>query len=345
MKKLALLLSVAILAACGGGGSSSNSLSNSQGGQPGGTSATLSLSFQKSTGKTILNSYSGISSKTWRRVIVTNPGIVNSAGQMVQFTLPDFDANTGSIAIDNIPVGPGYRLDIVDYRKDTQVFSAYTAVPAPVFRGYSQTNHVATTLDPSVIPTWTRVYTYPPTYNVSRSTNLLKPYKIVGYYGKTFTMLAGGTTLTGIDVQAPQATVSLPTLFHGGIPSSANLSYMNLSTQYKLKVKLSGMNPFDTSKWTLRQAYLFRNITTLGTGTKYNMSGFANLSSVYTPILIGPSPYDAVNNNSFTQTYASIADFNLNGSLLKDSEKSTDFYFKTPYLDSILFTRRGGVTQ
>jgi hypothetical protein len=312
MKKLALLLSLALLAACGGGGTSGSN-ANTPAYQAGGPTGSLTVTMPKESSKGIqpVNT----STETKRRAIVTNPAIKNSAGQVVQFTIPDF-APTDKFTIPNIPVGKGYTVEVIDYTRTTTVFGSYTAV-YQTFDRYSSGVPIYRDND-QIIPASSRV---------------AKPMMVTKYGSATFEMTNAGATVDLSSFGPPAAvTLTVAPTYAGKIPSRDNLAtYHNLSTMYKITANPTAVC---NTKWQLRQAYAYVNIssaTFAGTATQVN--------GTTTPTLIGPAAY---NENNVLQTkYRSIGDFYLKDSLILPNERYSDFLISSGrnVLASDLYTR------
>lgn len=311
MKKMALLLSLALLAACGGGGTSGSN-ANTPAYQAGGPTGSLTVTMPKESSKTFQSI--STSTTTKRRAIVTNPAIKNSAGQVVQFTIPDF-APTSTFTIPNIPVGKGYTIEVIDYTQNATVFGSYTAV-FQTFDRYS-----------SGVPIYRNGY-----QPIPGSSRVAKPMMVTKYGSATFEMTNTGATVDLSSFAAIAASTLAVTPTYGGkIPSRDNLAtYHNLSTMYKITADPKG--PCNT-KWRLRQAYAYVNISSAafaGTATQVN--------GTTTQTLIGPAAY---NENNVLQTrYRSIGDFYLKDSLVLPNESYTDFLISTnSFLESGLYTR------
>lgn len=312
MKKMALLLSLALLAACGGGGTSGSN-ANTPVYQAGGPTGVLAVNIKETNKQAPTVS---TTTKTMRRIVVTNPLIKNSAGKIVQFAFADYDKAVGpggGISIANIPVANGYTVEMIDFEVPTKTFSSYSSISA-TFRRYSGA---------------TPLYDFT-TDVIPASSTLIKPYKVVKYASATFDMPAAGISSVTLTPADPPISLALATTFHGGIPSNANLSFNNLSTLYKIKVNQPAISPISTTNWNLKGGY----INSLATILAAPATGISGVTSAN---LVGPAAYDS--NNAFYTHYYSVGEFYLKDTLVLGAEIPSNFVITSPVLDSTLFTK------
>lgn len=312
MKKLALLLSMALLAACGGGGSSGTQ-SNS-GYQAGGPTGTLAVTI-KETAKTAPEVTTA--QKTMRRIVVTNPLIKNSDGKVVQFFFADYDVATlpaPVITIPNIPVATGYTAEVIDFVQETTSYSSYSSTIRR-FVGYT-TNH-------------TPFYRYT-TFIRPGTSSTAKPFRIIKYHGVAFDMPASGSAGVTLIPAPITVNLALEKTFRGGMPSNANISYNNLSTLYTIKVVPPALSPVNTSTWFLKGGYV-NSATTLATKSPTTIYGATSAD------LVGPAAYDP--SNAFYTAYYSLGEFGAKEAFIKSGESSFDFLLTSAVLPSTLHTR------
>lgn len=116
MKKLALLLSLALLAACGGGGGGTTS---SQG--VSGQTSSLTVNIVEPAKRT--SPIVTPATTNMRRIIITNPSV--PALQGVKWTVPDYVKGSATPSF-SLPVANGYLIEVLDYDITTTTFSNYS---------------------------------------------------------------------------------------------------------------------------------------------------------------------------------------------------------------------------
>ena len=127
MKKLAVLLSVIVLAACGGGGDGGSTASNSS---STGETGTLTVKIAEPVAKTFTSSAPGAEIEM-RRVVITNPAL-NSGSNIYQAVI-EYPKSTPVPAAFDLPFVNGYLIEVLDYNIPTTTFTTYSANTTPAF--------------------------------------------------------------------------------------------------------------------------------------------------------------------------------------------------------------------
>jgi hypothetical protein len=123
MKKLALLLSVALLTACGGGNSTPTGSTSSQ--AVNGPTSTVTFDIKEPAAKTYATRTSTVTTTTMRRVIVTNPTVPALSGIKWYAAGGDYKASLTSPGF-SLPVADGYQVEVLDYDVTVTAFSNYS---------------------------------------------------------------------------------------------------------------------------------------------------------------------------------------------------------------------------
>lgn len=214
MKKLALLLSLALLAACGGSGTNSNSANVVS--QPDGQlqMATLNVKVNEPTPKTLaLNSNADTVSPTNRlRIVISNPTLrINGVPYKNISTYP-----VPLPAINySLPVADGYKIEAFSYRK-----SSSTLISWLKRYGYDIFSMTPTGASVSVSPTPIdakiafRSYSST-TGRMTASTNLNKVYYNISTSGKTAPLGSSWNLVTS------DASIPLANSYNGTISYAA----------------------------------------------------------------------------------------------------------------------------
>lgn len=323
MKKMALLLSMVFLAACGGGGGSTGGTASTAGTTVGKETGVLTVTLNETAGK--MGSADVSTSKdTKRRVIVTNPNIRDENGNIMKFTLTGGDYLIATTSPSGVPAPPtlsfivpladGYRVEVMDYEVNTTVFGTYTVM---LIDGPTQQPF------PLVRP---------------GSTRLEKPYKMVKYGHKTVNVRSTGSTAADVDVSplteiaANPTAPTLTSLPAGRVPSS-RASFSAYSTQYKVAVAYNYTTPFN-KKWGLKKGY---------DAAQALAAAPSLVSDSISAYMLGPSPFRA-NTTQMATNYAFAAEFYLKDTMLLPGESYNDFIFKnTTATTSILYTPTGTI--
>jgi hypothetical protein len=141
MKKLALLLSVVFMAACGGSGGGSNNAS-----LPAGTGK-LTVKVAESAAKTVVTNTAG-TSQNWRRLVITNDKL-NAGGYIFQ-KFVDYDrAGAAPPYTFDLPYANGYVIEVLDYTRSTSVYNKYSSISnTKLFAAMTSVRMITTTKTP-----------------------------------------------------------------------------------------------------------------------------------------------------------------------------------------------------
>lgn len=296
MKKLALLLSMALLAACGGGGSSGSNGTTQSSQAISGQTATVNVSF--GTAKSTFKMYSGTRTpfaKEMVRIVVTNPTVPALAN--VRYTIADFEVGTTPPSL-QIPIANGYVFEGIRYLVSGTSFSNYTAVQrrydwvSNSYKNYSTPMPaVTTTVSPYTLTAYGKLANTP---IVSGTNNILIP--VIGYSNPVYNAPAAAS-ITGY----ADATAVIPT--------------------YSSSATIDANGPYATNYWTFKGGYTSEGATngailqTVLTGTALPQNG---------PLALQP------NGTPYTE-YWLCAQFYIKSVLRKDTDPVGAFtYLTTP---------------
>lgn len=242
MKKLALLLSLALLAACGGGGGGTTSSTGSQ--TQSGPSGSLSVRISEPVAKLYTLTTDG-SVQTWRRIVISNPSL-NYQGKYYQ-VYKDFDRNNPPALTFSLPYSTGYLIEVLDYDKPTSVFTTYSANTSPA-------------------------------YVFSRMSSAKAPFKPTAYGKANFDFLSGGATTVNITLRTVANRLPTVTYNSASIPSVISGQTYSASISGAAFVNMSS-TPFTTDTWGFKEGLTvaaadvapIRNVS--GSLTAYGLMG------------------------------------------------------------------------
>jgi hypothetical protein len=246
MKKLALLLSLAVLAACGVGGSKTQSTTNTSGNSYAQNGPKASFSLQIVEPKTTAMGLPAatVTPENWRRVVITNPSL-NSGTSIFQQHL-DYNKTAAPALNFNLPVANGYLVEVLDYTKVKTAFGSYTAAIPWVPMNYHSG------------PKFGQFSGYGTLYvHHDSSATIATPYTMVSYGSTNLNLTETGNagSVTMIPVGAAPVTAISGNKTGANVPSSIyRYGYNNLSTAtYAVTANFTGVSPvFNQSGWGLK---------------------------------------------------------------------------------------------
>lgn len=216
MKKLALLLVMGLLVACGGGGGSGTTASGTPTSVKETGTVTVTIDEPKQTGK-LYNYTSTTTNNIWRRVVVTNPSL--NVGSRIFKQYYDYRKDTPPDLTFSIPYASGYTFEFLEY----------SSTPSSGFKQYSTTaitNTGGVVLSDNVVYPQDNVIKYAKAENVtigSGSTNItlkaktvLNPlitFPVKGLKFGAYSGVPGKTESASFQVQTSFTNISTPSMF------------------------------------------------------------------------------------------------------------------------------------
>lgn len=300
MKKLALLLSVAILAACGGGGSNTPAYQANNPPPVSGVSSkfTVQINEPKQMGKLFFNYSASASELVRRRIVITNPLLDKSATEPFK-KYYDYFKNRPEILDFTLPNADGYVIEFLEY-----------SVKAGGFATYSTNDSGTRATARSGRATFSNYSTYSDVPN-----NIIKYAKVTGINVPK----SSGVTLTpkaipGSILKFPVTGFKFGT--YSGIPAK------NISSSFQVRAKfenLSVPSTFNANNWKL--------------SVRYNPYLAGGKGEKFAVVATSPDVYVTADDlGNITNVWSNgemylrgVATYYLNSSILLDGELSTKF--------------------
>ncbi len=285
MKKLALLLSVALLAACGGSGSSTTKSTVTSGGQDTGSTyaqtgpsraVTFSLVAPKSSSRfapTVSTSLKRVA-----RIVITNPSLNASNSNIFQrYAEYDYDAAAPPIEF-TLPVANGYLVEGFVYSVNRTSYSSYSSATWNFKQeGYSSAYNIG-------------YRGYSASYRIVGARETLAAQRNILFYGSYLLDIpatgAIGNGTIFIDPPGNPNNAFLFTQSPGDVPSEIyKYGFNNMSTgKYRLFANITGATA--TASGLNRSSYGVKLAESLAGLDQVNT--YSNVSGSFSSYLLGP---------------------------------------------------------